>query len=148
MKTEFSPTQDDKIVSALANAAIILPMWGIIVSALIWITQREKSAYVRDQALQALTWQITQVGIMFIGMACYFVSFFAMFGSAFTAGAEDMTGPPTFIFLPFCAMGFIFLGMFAFIVVGLYAAVRNLQGHVFTYPFVGERIRAYINKEA
>ncbi len=146
MKTDFSPTQDDKIVSALAHVAIILPFWGLIVSALIWVTQREKSAYIRDQALQALTWQVTQVGCMFLGMACYFVSFFAMFGSVFAAEAQEMTGPPPFIFLPFCAMGFIFLAMFGFILVGLYAALRNVQGHVFTYPLVGGWIRAYLNK--
>ncbi|MCL4262491.1 MAG: DUF4870 domain-containing protein [Anaerolineae bacterium] len=146
MKTDLSPTQDEKLMSALANAVIILPMWGIIASALIWITQREKSAYVRDQALQALSWQVTQVGAMFLGMACYFVSFFAMFGTMFAAEGQEMVGPPPFFFLPFCAMGFIFLAMFGFIVVGLYAAFRNLQGHVFTYPLVGVRARAYINK--
>lgn len=145
MNAEFSPTQDDKIISALANAAILLPMWGLIVSALIWITQREKSAYVRDQALQALTWQITQVAAMFLGMGCYFVSFFMMFGSIFAAGAEEMAGPPPGFFLPFCTMGLIFISMFVFIIGGVYAAIRNLQGQAITYPFVGERIRSYIN---
>lgn len=146
MKENLAPTQDDKIISAIAQGAVILPVWGIIISTLIWITQREKSEYVRDQALQALTWQGTQIAIWFLGMACYMGSFFLTFSSIAFTNPETMDGPPAAFFLPFCVMGFIFLSFFGFIAVGLWAAVRNLQGVYFTYPVIGERARAYINK--
>jgi uncharacterized Tic20 family protein len=146
MKAEQSPTQDDKIISALAQGAVLLPVWGIIISTLIWITQREKSEYIRDQALQALSWQATQVAIWFVGMACYIASFFLIFGTMFATNPETTAGPPAGFFFPFCVMGLLLLSFLGFIVVGLYAALRNLQGAFFTYPIIGERVRAYINR--
>ena len=83
MQEKLVPTQDDKVTSAIAHAAVILPMWGIVVPAIFWATQRDKSAFVKDQTLQALSWQIAQVTLMFVAMACYMVSFFMMFGGLF-----------------------------------------------------------------
>lgn len=146
MKTELSPTQDDKITGALAQATVVLPMWGLIAAVIIWATQREKSAYIRDQALQALGWQVALIGVWFLGMGCYMASFFGTFASimAMDAGA---TAPPPALFIPFMAMAGVFLAMFAFIVIGLFAAVRNLQGQLFTYPVVGNWVRSYANRE-
>ena len=141
------PSQDDKVVGAMAHAAALLPMWGIVVPALIWVTQREKSEHIRQQSIQALGWQIFQIALLFGGFAFYMVSFFLMFGSIFVMEEfATSAGPPAGFFLPFCVMGFIFLTMIVTIIVGLYAAVRNLQGHDFTYPLVGQRVRAYLAK--
>jgi hypothetical protein len=54
--------------------------------------------------------------------------------------------PPAGFFFPFCIFGFIFLTFFVTIGIGLYAAVRNLQGHQFTYPLIGRRVQAYLAK--
>ena len=147
MQEKLVPTQDEKVTSALAHAAIILPMWGIIVPAIFWATQREKSEFIKDQTLQALSWQITQVVLMFVMMACYMASFFTMFGSAFMGNPETIGGPPPGFFFPFCIMGMYFGVMAAFFISGIYAAARVLQGNVFTYPYVGSWIRRYMNEK-
>lgn len=141
-----TPSQDDKVVGALSHAAALLPMWGIVVPALIWVTQREKSDYIRQQSLQALAWQIFQICLLFGGFAFYMVSFFLMFGSFFFMSEMASDAPPPGFFLPFCVMGFIFLTMIVTIIVGIYAAVRNLQGQEFTYPLIGQRVQAYLAK--
>lgn len=146
MDEKESPSQDDKVVGALAHAAAILPMWGIVVPALIWVTQREKSDYIRQQASQALAWQIAQLSLMFGGFILYAISFFLLFGSVFFLNDVPTDAPPPGFFLPFCVMGFIFLTMGITILVGLYAAVRTLQGHDYTYPIIGQRVRAYLAK--
>lgn len=150
MKSELSPTQDDKITSALAQATIVLPMWGVIAAIVIWATQREKSAYIRDQALQALGWQVSLVAVWFVGMFCYLASFFSVFTSmaVMESGSGSAAGPPAALLLPFFSMGLIFLSMFVFVVVGLFAAVRNLQGQQFTYPLLGHWVRSYANRQA
>ncbi len=147
MQEKLIPTQDEKVTSALAHAAVILPMWGIIVAAVFWATQREKSEFVKDQTLQALSWQISQVGLMFVSMACYMASFFTMFGTVFMGNPETMGGPPPGFFFPFCIMGIYFLVIAAFIITGIFAAIRVLQGHAFTYPIVGGWIRRYMNEK-
>lgn len=138
------PTQDDKIVGALGHAAALLPMWGIIVTAIIWVTQREKSEFIRQQSLQALAWQLFQIIVLFGGFALYAVSFFLMFGTFFVMSETSTNAPPPGFFLPFCSMGFIFLAMFVTIIVAIVAVVRTLQGHNFTYPLIGRRVRSYL----
>ena len=139
-------SQDDKIVGALGHAAAFLPFWGIIAPVLIWVTQREKSEFIRQQSAQALAWQILQICLRFIGMAFYMGSFFLTFGSVFMMDEMGSNGPPPVFFLPFCVMGVIFFTFIITIIVALYAAVRNLQGHDFNYPLIGQRVRAYLAK--
>lgn len=146
MDEKQTSSQDDKVVGALAHAAAILPMWGIVVPTLIWVSQREKSEYIRQQASQALAWQIAQLSLMFGGFIIYMGSFFLMFGSFFFLNDMPADAPPPGFFLPFCVMGFILLTMLITIAVGLYAAVRTLQGQDFTYPIIGQQVRAYLAK--
>lgn len=146
MNEEKYPSSDEKIMAGLANGAVIIPMWGLIVAVLIWLLQREKSEFVRQQGMQAIAWQVVQIGVMFGGMALYMGSFFLMMGGMFaadTAGAE----PPFFFFFPFMTMGCIFLLQIVFIIVGLWGGVRSFQGHAFTYPVIGNRVRGYLNQK-
>jgi uncharacterized Tic20 family protein len=51
--------QDERILAALAHGAILLPIYGIIIPTIIWITQKEKTRYVSFQSLQALAFHLT-----------------------------------------------------------------------------------------
>jgi hypothetical protein len=93
----------------------------------------------------------------FVGGACYACSFFGLFlltPVGFLA-AEGMADPNTAggliavlaTFFPFCIMGFFALIGFAFILYGLYGAVRVLQGHHFHYAVIGRRLEEYLNRE-
>ncbi|KAA3659442.1 MAG: DUF4870 domain-containing protein [Chloroflexi bacterium] len=134
---------DDRIMSAIAHGAILLPMWGTIAAIIIWVTQKEKSEFVRQQAMQAIAWQVSQIVIMFFGMACYMCSFLTMIPFAETMETSS-SGFPFFLIIPFGSMGFMMVSMLAFIVVGIVAAVRTLQGRPFTYPLIGRRIENYL----
>jgi len=146
MDEKQSPSQDDKVVAALGHAAAILPMWGVVVPVLIWVTQREKSDYIRQQSLQALAWQIFQIVLFLGGMVLYMVSIFLTIGTVFLFEDMPSNGPPPGFFLPFCVFGFIFLSFLVTLGVGLYAAVRSLQGQPYTYPLIGQRVQAYLAK--
>lgn len=144
MDTKTIPTQDERILAALSHIAVLLPMWGLIMSGLIWATQREKSAYVRRQGVQALAWQISLLAGLFVGMGCYFASFFSVFFTAFAA--ETMDSPPLFFpVFPLLSFGLIFLIGIVFIIFGIVAAVRTLQGNEYVYPFIGDRVQAYLH---
>jgi len=146
MNDQPIPSQDDKIVAALAHAAAVLPLWGLLVSILIWVTQREKSEYIRQQSMQALAWQVLQIWIFLGGMVLYVSSFSLVFGSIFLLQEVPSDAPPPGFFVPVCVFGLIFLSFFVTIVVALYAAVRNLQGHPFIYPIVGPRVQNYLTR--
>lgn len=133
------PSQDDRVVGTLSHAAVLLPMWGIVVPALIWVTQREKSEYIRQQSMQALVWQILQIVLFFVA---YIPFILLIVSDVFFTTTEQLES----FFLQFCSIGLIFLITIGPIIVGIYAAVRNLQGHDFTYPLIGQRVRAYLGK--
>lgn len=133
------PSQDDKVVGALSHAAVLLPMWGIVVPVLIWVTQREKSEYIRQQSMQALAWQILQIVLFFVA---YIPFILLIVSDVFFTTNEQLES----FFLQFCSIGLIVLITIGPIIMGIYAAVRNLQGHDFTYPLIGQRVRAYLEK--
>jgi uncharacterized Tic20 family protein len=135
-------TSDERIMAAIAHGAILLPMWGTIVSIIIWVTQKDKSAYMRHQGLQAVGWQVSQIALMILGMGCYMCSFFSIIPASEMAPIND-SGFPLFFFVPFGTMGLMMLVTLVFIVIGIYAAVRSLQGRLFTYPIIGHYIENY-----
>ena len=151
MNTDI-PTQDERIMAALSHLSAILPMWGIIAPIIIWATQREKSAYVRFQSLQALAFQLSIILLWFVGFGCYFLSFFAMFlGIATFAEAFEQSGPPGPFFLlfpglPLCIMGTVFFLSFLYVVYGLIGAVMTLQGRSFRYAIIGSRIERFLQR--
>ena len=140
------PVQDERVMAGLSHLGILLPMWGLIMSVLIWVTQKDKSDYVRRQAIQAVAWQVAFIGGMFAMMGCYMLSFFGSFGGIFLATNDPSTldGPPAFFFLPFAVMGCFFMVMLLFIAVGIWGAVRSFQGQMFLYPLLGSRVDNYM----
>jgi uncharacterized Tic20 family protein len=148
MNNEISPTvptQNDRIMAALAHVTAILPMMGIIAPIVIWATQKEKSEYVAFQALQAIVFQLTMVLAWFAGMALYMGSFFATFlGMAFAGSSKSI---PIFFFVPFAVMGCMMLGTLVFIVYGLIGAAMVLQGKDFRYIVIGDQLKKYLKQK-
>ena len=159
-------TQDERIMAALAHAGVILPFWGLIGAIVIWATQREKSRFVGFQALQVLAYQLALVLTGALGFACYICSIFGTVFGAFlliplglvasegaaegAPGAEGIIGmllTMVTTFFPFCVMGLFVLVGIAFVVYGLYGAMRVLQGQDFRYAIVGRWLERYLNRE-
>ncbi len=142
-------TQDERVIAAMAHGAAIIPFMGLVAAIVIWATQREKSAYVRFQALQAVAYQVSMVVLMFLAMGCYMCSFFGMFlliplSEASSIGAAEGIFAMLGVFSPFLIFGVFMLLQLALIVYGIIGAVRTLQGMDFEYIVIGKRVRQYI----
>ena len=140
--------QDERILAALAHGAILLPIYGIIIPAIIWITQKEKSRYVSFQSLQALVFHLTLLFLYVIGMLCYFVSFIGMFGGMFLAESsqsELMAVLPGLF--PFAVLGgFACIGVF-FVIYGVIGAILSLVSKDFRYVIIGNFIESRLQGE-
>ena len=139
----LTPTQDDRIMAALAHIGALLPMMGLVAPIVVWVTQKDKSKFVHFQALQALIFQLTMVLLYFLSMGCYMLSFFGMFFTIpFTESAGSSAEPdPLFFvsfFIPFVVMGVMTLGGLVFIIYGIIAAIMTGQGKDFRYLLVGK----------
>jgi len=140
--------QDERILAALAHGAILLPIYGIIIPVIIWITRKEKSRYVSFQSLQGLVFHLTLLFLYMIGMLCYFASFLGMFGGMFLAESsrnEWMTVLPGMF--PFAVLGgFACVGVF-FVIYGAVGAILSLVGKDFRYLLIGNFVESRLQKE-
>jgi len=147
-----APTQNDKIMAALAHVSALLPLMGVIAPIIIWATQKDKSEFVAFQALQAVAYQLLMILTWFVGMGCYMLSFFTTFLTIPFAGNGAETDPtvaPFFMvgfLIPFIILGIIFVGGAIFILYGLVGAIMTFQGKNFRYLILGQRLASYLQK--
>jgi uncharacterized Tic20 family protein len=141
----MQPTEDERVLAALSHASIvanIVNLAGMIVTALIWTTQREGSRYVRAHALQALVYQgmVLVVGV-FLGLAWGFCLILSLLPVMLRPDLYDIKNPPRSFWLALFGLavpiGFWLLGT----IYGLYGAYRVYRGRPFRYPLVGRLVR-------
>ena len=136
-------TFENRVLASLSHVSAIIYTMGLIVPIVIWVTQKDKSKYVRFQALQAIFFQLSMIGLLFVGMILYMGSFVIMMvvgvlGSSQTPANSAM---PVLFLIPF---GTFFLLMIAFLLLilyGIYGAVSTFQGRDFEYIILGPRVR-------
>ena len=116
---------DERILAALAHGSIIGSIFGMIVPAIIWITQREKSHYVAFQSLQALVFQGLAAGFqLMVGLLTIFRTL-----------ASSINNPlmQTTLSRMLSAIGVIELLQIIFWIWGLIGVFLTLRGKHFKY---------------
>jgi len=136
-------SSDERTWAALAHGSALLNaatgMGGMIAAAVIWLTQKEKSAWVAFHGLQSLLFQTAQFVIIFLVVGVVWILGFAF--SFLTIGFGAIIAVPVMI-LSFFA-GFALIG--GGLVYSLYGAYQVYQGHEFQYIWLGDWIRQHIS---
>lgn len=145
-----NPSQNDRIMAALAHVTVIVPMIGLVAPIVIWATQKDKSAYIAFQALQAAVYQLFLILAYFVGMGCYMCSFFGMI--PVMAAVENNASSaqsvfPWVAFFPLVVFGGIMAAGLLFFLYGLIAAVLVLIGKDFRYVLLGRWLERYLQKK-
>jgi len=134
------PTQDERIMAALAHACAVLFGMGIVGAIVIWVTQKEKSRSVAFQALQATVYQGAGLVVQLVIWGCWLTLYLLSFIPLMSAPDE----PPLF-FLATIVLMLVPLGLLGlWIVGGLWGAVRTLQGREFHYAIIGQRLEHWL----
>jgi uncharacterized protein len=131
-----SHSSDERNMAALAHAGALLNLFGgvcgLIAALVIWLTQKEKSAWVAFHALQSLVFQafLMIITILVVGVV-WVVGFLISFATV---------GIGTFVAVPIMIL--FFFGGFAMIAAGMaysfYGAYQVYQGREFRYLWVGD----------
>jgi uncharacterized Tic20 family protein len=159
-KPQRGLTQNEMTMAALAHASIVLTfvialgsgglgcLLGVLVPLLIWLTYKEKSAYVSFQALQATVFQVVSILVMAIVLVV---------SIALIVAGWTVSGALTAVLIGLCLMPFavlitvvlallVLILPFAQLGYGLYAAYETYQGRDFRYGWIGEALEKEMAK--
>ena len=134
---DLQTSKEEKIMALLSHLSIFIPNVGILAPIIIWVINKEKSNFVRFNALQAIFFQLIFLIIMmlfiFIGVILMLVSI-----PWFDLSSNAPPGP-----LFFLSMVFMFMYFPLWIIFGIYAVVasiKSFKGSIFKYAIVGRII--------
>jgi len=144
----LAPTSDESLMAAISH------FFGLLVALIVWATQKDKSRFVRFQAIQAMAFDLLVSAAVFLIVGCMMVAIFgiltlgigdiALFSNQGNPTAEPfrtlialMTAVPLLIpciIVP--VAGIIFVAR-------LIATIQTFQGKDFHYPWLGALVERY-----
>jgi uncharacterized protein len=131
-----SGAPDDRTWATLSHASALLNVFsgigGLIAAFIIWLTQRERSAWVAFHALQSLIFQaaVMVLTTVFVG-GVWVVGFLVSFA---TVGFGTLVAVPVMILVFFAGFVMVAAGM----VYSCYGAYQVNQGRQFRYMWIGD----------
>ena len=136
-------TQNERVLAALAHAGVLLGVFtgslgGIFVALVVWLAEKEKSAYVAYQALQALVYQI----VTMVVAAVFWMAWLAMWMGmillpVFANPNAYESAPPAGLWVGLILLIVPIAVTKLLVLYGLWGALRCLGGHPFRYALVG-----------
>jgi hypothetical protein len=130
-------TQEERLLAGLAHASIVTGVIGLVASLLIYITQKEKSAYTARQALQAVFYQLIGSIVVIVAWSCWGVFYALTFIPLITNAEQYQDAPPPIFWIGLGSMILPFIVMAIWGLYGLYGAIQVWLGKDFHYAFIG-----------
>ena len=143
-ESDPKPSQEDRVVAALTHSSVLLYGMGIIAAVVVWATQKDRSPYVAFQALQSAVYQMAGIIVFILSWCCWGVLYFASFIPLMVAAEQGASGPPLYFLISMMLMFAPFALMALWILGGLWAAVRTLQGREFHFIFLGDWLERWL----
>ena len=122
---------DNKLMSLISHLAVI------------WITQKDKSKFVRFNAIQAIFFQLV---FFILIMLSIFVGLILMFVSIPLMNASPNGEPGVLFWVSMGIMNLYFPLWFFFSIYAIVAAVKSHKGKIFRYLIIGKIIEKRVYK--
>jgi len=143
MSEQMTIKQNERVLAGLAHGSILLGLFtngigGIGTVLVIWLIQKEKSAFVAAQALQALVYQVATLIVTMLVWCCWGGLWTGMTLQPLIANPSAYENAPPAEMWVGLALMIIPLGIWGLTVLyGLWGAARCLGGHDFKYVIIG-----------
>ena len=134
---------DDKLMSILSHLAILIPNIGILAPIVIWLTQKEKSKFVRYHAIQAIFFQLL---FFILLMLSIFIGIILMAISIMLANVSSGGEPGAFFWVSMGIINLYFPLWFFFSIYAIVAAVKSYRGKIFRYLIIGKIVEKRVYK--
>ncbi len=136
-------SSDQKLMALLSHLSILIPNIGILVPVIIWLTNKEKSDFLKFHALQAIFFQL----IFFILMMLFIFIGVIMMLAAIPWFELSSSPEPGILF--FLSMVFMFMYFPLWIIFGIYAIIASIKsytGKIFKYALIGKIVERKVYK--
>jgi uncharacterized protein len=140
--------QEERVLAGLAHGSVLLGpltngVGGIATTLVVWLIQRDKSAYVAFQALQALVYQVVAFLVTGLVTCCWFAVWMLMWVPTMAANPQAYRDlPPTGMWIGL-ALAIVPIAVWLVTMAyGLVGAVRTLGGHHFRYAILGKWLKS------
>lgn len=140
MTSKENQSQEARLLATLAHAAIITGMIAPIAGLLIYITQKEKSAYAARQGLQAAIYQLVGLLVMILAWSCWGVFYMLSLVPIIVNADQYADAPPPIFWVGLVSMICPFIIMALWGMYGLWGAVRTWTGADFRYLVIGQMV--------
>ena len=146
-ESQIPEEREDNWVAGICHATAILQLWGVVTPLVVWFSQRERSAHLRFQSLQAFFYQAVAFAVYMLGMAVYMLFFLGMIVTLAIGGSlgerADLQGAPGLLMTLFFGVMIVFwllvmVLMPIYYLLAGYASMRTIRGHHFRYPLLGK----------
>ena len=134
---------NNKLMSMLSHLSILIPNIGVIAPLVIWITQKDKSKFIRFNAIQAIFFQLV---FFVLVMLSIFVGFILMFVSLPSLTANPDAAPGVLFWVSMGIMNLYFPLWLFFSIYAVVAAVKSFKGKIFRYLIIGKIIEKRVFK--
>ena len=134
---------DEKLMSLLSHLAIVIPNIGIIAPIVIWVTQKDKSKFVRFNAIQAIFFQLVFFVLIMLSV---FIGLIFMFISLPVIIKNPDAAPGVLFWVSMGVMNLYFPLWLIFSIYAVIAAIRSFKGKIFRYIIIGKLVEKRIYK--
>jgi hypothetical protein len=148
MTTQNNYTQDEKLMAALAHGSIIAGQMGIIAAVVIYLNQKDKSAYAARQAAQAAVYQLVGFAVIILGWFCWGGFYALSFIPVINNPSQFEDAPPPIFWVGMGSMICPFILMAVWGLYGIFAALQTWMGKEFKYAVVGNMVEQRLGKSA
>lgn len=146
---EMDEAMEERFVAAMSHGSAILILWGVLSPLAVWLTQKDRSLYLRFQALQATVYQLLAILGYFAFMAIYFLMFMVVFmivtfgGDSIVNAGDEVETVVTIIFLVMALLVSLIAIVFSlalptYHLFAMIAGIQILKGKDYRYPFLGK----------
>ena len=142
---EVDEAMEERFVAAMSHASAILLMWGLLSPLAVWITQKDRSMYLRFQGLQAAVYQFIAMLGYFLFMAVYFVFAIGMMVLVPLGISAHQSEGTLIVMLVFGAIILLIwlallLALPTYHLFAMIAGIQILKGRDYRYPLLGNFI--------
>jgi uncharacterized Tic20 family protein len=137
-------SSDEKLMSLLSHLSIIIPNIGVIAPIIIWVTQKDKSRFVRFNAIQAIFYQLTFFVLVILSV---FIGVILMLVSTLILTKTPDAAPGTLFWVSMGIMYLYFPLYIIFVIYAVVAAVKSFKGKIFRYLIIGRVIERRVYKK-